>query len=151
MAIRGPEPRSRHSTRRLTHEFIDVLNEPFAGRPPVSLPRKRIIRMGAAEIEADVLPMTRDWWNTIRKMPHCILWAESDWLFAQTTALVADLAFRGVSSAATELRVRERIMGVTVDDRRALRIRYVERIEDEPPPPPAKVVNLDRRQRINRG
>jgi hypothetical protein len=41
------------------------------------------------------------------------------------TAVVADAAFGGSASAATELRQREKIMGTTLDSRRDLRIRYV--------------------------
>lgn len=50
----------------------------------------------------------------------------SDWRFALTTALVADMAYRGNNAAATELRNREKVMGTTMEFRRDLRIRYVE-------------------------
>lgn len=59
-------------------------------------------------------------------MPHCRLWTESDWEFALETAMVADALFYGRTSAATELRQREKVLGTTVDSRRDLRIRYVE-------------------------
>ncbi|HEY8661990.1 MAG TPA: hypothetical protein VIL68_00085, partial [Propionibacteriaceae bacterium] len=70
--------------------------------------------------------ITRDWWDTISSMPHCILWTGSDWVFALATAIVADAAFTGGVGAATELRNREKILGSTFDYRRSLRIRYMD-------------------------
>jgi hypothetical protein len=63
-------------------------------------------------------------------------------MFAVTTAIVADAAFCGGVGAATELRNRERKMGVTADDRVSLRIRYVEAAGDDLERP-ADVVALD--------
>jgi hypothetical protein len=59
-------------------------------------------------------------------MPHCILWDESDWQFALDTALVAAAFHEGKMTQAVELRNREKILGLTLDARRDLRIRYVE-------------------------
>ena len=52
-------------------------------------------------------------------------------MFAISTVHVAEQAFLGVASAATELRSREKIMGTTVDARRDLRIRYVDELTGE--------------------
>lgn len=70
-------------------------------------------------------PQTRAWWRDVSSMPHCVLWEASDWRFAIETAFVADMLFQGDRPAASELRLRERVMGTTLDARRDLRIRYV--------------------------
>ena len=67
-------------------------------------------------------------------MPQCRLWAASDWQFAITTALVADMAYRDSNAAATELRNRERVLGTTMEYRRDLRIRYVDGPAEQPAP-----------------
>ena len=60
-------------------------------------------------------------------MPHCCLWHDSDWEFALDAALVADEFYRtGKTAWASELRHWERVMAVTMDDRRSQRIVYVE-------------------------
>lgn len=66
-------------------------------------------------------------------MPHCVLWAASDWEFAfDTAALKAQLhSAAGTSALASEVRNRERVLGTTADYRRSLRVRYV------PPTPEA--------------
>jgi hypothetical protein len=69
---------------------------------------------------------TRRWWRAVSRMPHCVCWAESDWTFALDTAVVAATFHAGDVRVAGEFRQRERIMGVTADSRRDLRIRYVE-------------------------
>lgn len=71
-------------------------------------------------------PETLDWWDSVSTMPHCVLWAESDWQFALDTAIVASAFHAGDVRQAGELRQRERMLGTTVDSRRDLRIRYVE-------------------------
>jgi hypothetical protein len=71
--------------------------------------------------------MTRKWWTVLTRMPHCTLWSESDWQYAVETSLVADMFFYGDRNAATELARREKVLGTTVDSRRDLRIRYVEK------------------------
>jgi hypothetical protein len=60
-------------------------------------------------------------------------------MFALTTATVADAAFCGIASAATELRNREKVMGTTVEYRRDLRIRYIDQAVNEKP---AEVANI---------
>ncbi len=90
---------------------------------------------------------TKDWWESVTRMPHCVLWSPSDWAFCADTALVHAQAVTGVISAMAELRMREKILGTTFDARRDLRIRYVDP-EDEPKVL-APVDSLDdRRQRL---
>jgi len=64
-------------------------------------------------------------------MPHCVLWQEQDWLFAEHTArLVAEFDL-GRVALAKEIRDRERIMGTTVAYRRDIRVRYVEPVVEK--------------------
>jgi len=59
-------------------------------------------------------------------MPHCRLWTASDWEFAfDTAALKAKFHESATASTATEIRNRERVLGVTAEYRRDLRIRYI--------------------------
>jgi hypothetical protein len=95
-------------------------------------------RFGPDQITLQAL--TKQWWKTISSMPQCVAWTESDWLFAVSTALVADAAYCGIASAAVELRNREKVLGTTAEFRRGLRIRYVEAASEGKP---AEVTHLD--------
>jgi hypothetical protein len=68
---------------------------------------------------------TRRWWTSVSRMPHAALWTDSDWQYALDTALVAAAFHSGDARMAGELRQREKVMGLTQDARRDLRIRYV--------------------------
>lgn len=125
MVIAGakPKPEGQKVNRvQPTHEWTEVLRVAYDGeRPnPGRLPK-----------------VTQDWWDDISRMPHCILWEAAEWRFAIDTARVHAMAFKpkGRTSLIPEVRARERKMGVTGDDLRDLRIRYVEpaeaRIETE--------------------
>lgn len=150
MPVSGPKPSdSTHYKQRLAHDWIEVVDRPYDGPIPFSLPATRIIKTSEGPERVPLLPETRRWWATVSTMPHCTLWAESDWLFAWSTALVADLAFRGVTSATSELRQRENVLGTTIDSGRSLRIRYVS--EDAPVVPMVgNVVDMGRRARVIR-
>lgn len=69
--------------------------------------------------------LTVKWWNMLREMPHASLWSESDWQFAEETALVHK-GFVIAGDKPSELRIRERLLGVTLEARNSLMIRYVE-------------------------
>lgn len=120
-----PEGERRNRTKP-THDWTDVLNVEFTGKPPVSLPAMRRVRMGVDVVEVKLHPQTRAWWRTISRMPHCVLWTDADWRFALETALLVDDLFQGDTAKAGELRQREKIIGTTMDARRDLRIRYVD-------------------------
>lgn len=135
MPVRGTKPKDDDRKRfrgGLTHDWTDVPDQPFAGKVPVRLPSKREISTAKGVVEVSLTPFAREWWATVRAMPHCVLWRKSDWLFALATALIADLSARGVTSAGAELRQRERVLGMTLDARRDLRIRYVDPAESKP-------------------
>lgn len=132
MAGRKPKPDGQARTRhKATHDQTEVPNVPFADGP--KLPKYR------PDGEAWP-PATRKWWKSVSTMPHCVLWAESEWQFALDTAFVASKWHEGDLKAATELRNREKVLGTTFEYRRDLRIRYV---EPEPEDSGAEVTRLD--------
>ena len=137
---RKPKPPGQAVNRnKPTTEWVEVVNAPYDGESP-DLPAERTVMTQFGPKAFPIKQQTREWWEVIRAMPHCTLWAASDWAFALTTAMVADAAFSGTITAATELRNREKVLGTTVDFRRDLRIRYV----DPPSDAPAEnVANLD--------
>ena len=125
MPVRGSKPTGQPTRRRNkpVHEWVEVPDAPFTGGP--KLPKTQ-------PGQPTWPTATRVWWKAISQMPHCILWAESDWLFALDTALLSAHFHRGGIATSAELRHREKIMGTTLDARRDLRIRYVpEAPEDE--------------------
>jgi len=141
MAVAGRKPAASGQTRhrvKPSADWVEVQNVPYAGDVP-ELPGARTIVTRDGQSQVALQDMTRRWWDSVTRMPHCVLWTESDWMFALTTATVADAAFCGISSAATELRNREKVMGTTVEYRRDLRIRYVDVAEKAEP---AEVANI---------
>lgn len=142
MAVPGRQPVSAGQKRNRAKsdvEWTEVRDVPYVGERP-ELPATRTIVTRDGQEQVNLQPFTRQWWDTVSAMPHCVLWNESDWLFALATAFVADAAFCGIASAAVELRNREKVLGTTVEFRRGLRIRYAPSVENETP---AEVTSLD--------
>lgn len=110
-------------------EWVEVVDVPYLGDRP-ELPETRTVVTRDGQETVTLQKMTRDWWGVISTMPHCVLWSKADWMFALASAVVADAAFCGIASAATELRQREKDMGATVEYRRANKIRYVDPVEE---------------------
>lgn len=82
-------------------------------------------------------------------MPHVVLWDSSDWQFARETAHVhAAWVKEGKAAVAVELRQREKLLGLTWDARRDLRIRYVQAVADDEGSQP---VSLQERRRDLQG
>lgn len=120
MAIRGPKPKAETLSRRhrSAHGWTEVENVPFKGGRRLSRTRPD---------GQPWLQRTRHKWRAWSTMPHCCLWRDSDWEFALTAAFIADEFYRtGKTAWASELRHWERVMAVTMDDRRSQRIVYVE-------------------------
>src|SRR6056297_915239 len=150
-----PSDRSTVNRNKPTHDWVNVLNVPYDGpKPDLPLTRQIMVKNGEVEI-VPVEDRTREWWRVISTMPHCILWTESDWQYALDTAMVHASSVYGSVTAASELRQRERILGVTMDARRDLRIRYVEDESQEKTTPTAGRANVtklnDRRARLADG
>lgn len=119
----GDSPRHRVKP---VHEWTEIENVPFEGEVPVSLPSTYSVSGRDGRERHRFSQMTKQWWASVTSMPHCVLWEYSDWMFALSSAHVAEQAFLGVASAAVELRNREKVLGTTADYRRDLRIRYVD-------------------------
>jgi hypothetical protein len=77
-------------------------------------------------------PQTEAWWQVVRRMPHCRLWTESDWLAAIECGVLKNQVwgelFGGAlpTSLVTEIRRREDVLGLTMEARRKLGIRYAD-------------------------
>lgn len=119
MPARGPLPKPADQRIRRNKESGDwreVPNVPFEGGRELPF-----------EPENN---FTTLWWDTVRSMPHCSLWSASDWMFAFGTAQVADRFADNPKDFAAELRQREKVLGLTDDDRIRLKIRYVDVASD---------------------
>lgn len=149
MVMSGRKPSDRPTVHRNKPrvDWTEVVNVPYEGARP-ELPETREVINKAGDVSVYPIPdSTKEWWESVTRMPHCVLWSPSDWAFCSDTALVHAQAVTGVISAMAELRQREKILGTTFDARRDLRIRYVDP-EDEPSQL-APVDSLDdRRQRL---
>ncbi len=118
MPVGGAKPKPRDQIRHRNRSPIDWTEVPEV---PFDRPRKLPLRPGGGSWPA----ATRRWWSVVARMPHCTLWSDSDWQFAEHTARLVAAFDEGDLKLATEIRQRERKLGVTADDRRDLRIRYV--------------------------
>lgn len=148
MGVPGAKPKEDRSQvvhQNRTHQFTEVINVPFPTPRPL-LPRAA--GGPSAWAEAGVIPAedwppaTKHWWDVISRMPHCILWSDADWAFAQATAEChARFAEGWKGYTGGELRQREKLLGVFLDARRDLRIKYIDPPPDQPLP--ADVKRLD--------
>jgi hypothetical protein len=145
MALPGKKPNDRAVNRNAPKiDWVLIDNVPYNGPTP-ELPESRTYINPKGEVqEVPIERRTREWWEAITKMPHCVLWQPSDWQFALDTAMVHASASHGSVTAMGELRQREKIMGTTVDSRRDLRIQYVEPQLLESVPAP--VISIDERR-----
>jgi hypothetical protein len=127
MAMVGAKPSNRPVVHRVkpSVDWSEFVNVAYDGPKP-ELPLSRTTLKDGEPVEYPLETRTRDWWNAVSRMPHCVAWQDSDWAFALETAMVHALAAHGNISAMAELRMREKVMGTTMDARRDLRIRYVE-------------------------
>lgn len=133
---RKPKPEDQRRNRHQpVNEWLDVLDVPYDGPVP---------KVGS------VPARTKRWWAVVSSMPHCVLWDASDWQFAVDTAHVhAAWVKDSALAAASELRQREKLLGMTWDARRDLRIRYVQGVTEETEPPPISID--ERRRRLEEG
>lgn len=123
MALPGRMPKDIRLGRGLSAEWTDVPNAPYDGPSP-DLPQHEIFLW---------YPEVTEWWEGVRRMPHCALWSEMDWKFARETAYMKQDWWRNYfgdetvhANKSTEIRRREDQMGTTSEARRKLRIRYVD-------------------------
>jgi hypothetical protein len=152
MAVTGP-PQSESKIGRTSNAgWTDVPDVPYDG-PSMNLPKLPGGMKWMPQVEA--------WWEQVRKMPHCVLWTPTDWIFAIETAYQKQdmwLEYFGGqvhASKTVEIRRREDQMGTTVEARRKLLIRYVDPNIDELDAPvagegcesPTNVSSIDERRR----
>lgn len=140
MAITGPRPKpqtERRTRHEPVHEWTEVDRVPYDGAVP-ALPRRYRTTERGKLVRVEWPTRTRAWWTVLAAMPHCRLWTEADWQFALDTAEVHARFIEGGNG--TELRIREKLLGTTLDARRDLRIRYV---EPRPGPAAGRVVSLN--------
>jgi hypothetical protein len=119
-----PKPPGQAVTRHKPLEWDEVPNVPF--RKGQQCPQRKGVKSWPEGC--------RERWAIWSTMPHCVLWSKADWTFAVDTLHIAARAFETESDPKwyTELRNREKVLGTTVDYRRALRIRYVEPTTGKP-------------------
>ncbi len=124
MALSGPDPKPARLGHSTSVDWTDVPDVPFDDGGRRDLPRTP---GGRRKWHAQLL----EWWAEVRRMPHCVLWADTDWRYALDTAALKQQLWVAIevgevrSTLATEVRRREDQMGTTCEARRKLRIRYV--------------------------
>lgn len=118
MARPGVAQKDQKIGRTPNGDWTLVPDVPFRAPKRRDLPKLVL----GAPVRAEV----RTWWNTIKAMPHCVMWSESDWLFAFDTAVLKQEFYAEPhASLAAEIRRREDQLGTTAEARRKLGIRYV--------------------------
>jgi hypothetical protein len=135
VALPGTKPTADRSQVRRTNkptegtEWTEVVNLEHNGPPLGDRPTAGVL---AGErplgVSGDVWPAaTLDWWDDVRTMPHAALWTRADWRIARTAAEAHARFVEGWKGCASgsELRQREKQLGMTADARRDLRIKYV--------------------------
>ena len=123
MAKTGPAPKAvKHG--HSGGEWTDVPDAPYTGP-------------GSDRDLPDIpglpwYPQVEAWWAVVRRMPHCRLWTEADWIFAIETGLLKNQIYGEVFGGAlpanllSEERQRLALLGMTMEHRRKLGIRYLD-------------------------
>lgn len=128
MPVGGAKPKPRDQIRHRVppvHDWTEVEDVPYRGPAPLLPHRYRTLVEDDSQhrVRVDWPARTRKWWSVVSSMPHCVLWTQADWEDALDTAEVHARFVEGANG--TELRIRSKRLGLTLDDRRDLRIRYV--------------------------
>ncbi len=155
MAIAGAKPKEDRS--QIRHrippaegtEWREVPNVEHDG--PALGPRPVDLATGAERpwhipLDAGWPAATEDWWEAVRTMPHAKLWTRAEWRIARDAAEVHARFVEGWKgcSSGSELRQREKQLGMSHDARRDLRIRYVEpKAKPDPAALPDNVTSIN--------
>ncbi len=123
MAHTGAPPKATRIGHSPTADWTEVIDEPFLEGEKRELPKLPGRRRWNDHVVR--------WWENVRIMPHCALWTETDWMFAIETAIEKHEYYAAYpderkTTQATEIRRREDMLGVSLEARRKLRIRYVD-------------------------
>lgn len=123
MAHSGPPGKGIKHGRTPNADWTEVVDVPYDGPSP-DLPKPEGRRRWAVAVV--------EWWEDVRRMPHCVLWGPTDWRFAIETAYLKAAFWNDYkdgevkATLATEIRRREDQLGTTREALRQLRIRYVD-------------------------
>lgn len=130
MPVPGTKAKMDRSQVRRTNadviEWVEVDDKPFLGAP--ALPPRSIAEGPDAPVGAlDRWPdATQRWYRVVSRLPHAKLWGPGEW---ENVYRVAELHARFSEGwkghNGSELRISQKVLGLTMDDRRDLRIRYV--------------------------
>lgn len=118
MAVPGRKPKPKALVRhrnRPVHDWTEVPDVPFTEAPKLPL---------RTPLGQPWEPSVRRWYAAVSTMPHCVLWAGSDWEFAFDTAWCLQALHQGGTRMAAEVRAREKVLATTADARRDQRVRY---------------------------
>jgi hypothetical protein len=130
----GPESKGGrkhgHTPSTGANDWIDVPDVPFEDAPP--LPQY------GTDKRSKWHPWTVEWYADVSRMPHCVLWRQTDWRKLFDLARMKDAAYREGADAKTsqlaEIRHREDALGMDDKSRKNLKIRYVPAaVEDDGP------------------
>jgi hypothetical protein len=141
----GAKPKdgpTRH--RNPVLEWTEVEDVPFEGPSPDLLPL-----IDAETGESLWHPQTLAWYEIVRHLPHAVLWREGEWHEIYLCALLLNRLVYGVNGVAAELRLRQKAIGLTADERRDLRIRYVAKKSEPVDEPNVVPIARDRRPRTS--
>ncbi len=125
MAHTGPEAKLQKLGHSPSADWIEVADVPYDDGGARDLPKTSTGRRKWH-------PQVVEWWNEVRRMPHCAIWTDTDWRFALEVAYLKQQMWLDAeagelkSTLATEIRRREDQIGTTAEARRKLRIRYVD-------------------------
>jgi hypothetical protein len=134
MAGRGPAPkdpsrRARTNKDALTLRVVEIVT---ADKP--DLPEFDV----EVKVDGDLVMVpfewpatTRDWWAMLEAHPLKGEFTELDWSYLLDTARLHASFWRGNTSIASELRLREAKYGFTPEDRARLRIQFAQAAEAE--------------------
>ena len=130
MALAGAKPKTDRSQIRHSvppeHEWREYEDVPYLDGPP--LPPRTISEGPDAPVGAlDRWPdATMRWYRSVSRMPHARDWRPGMW---ETVWRIAELHARFSEGwkghGGSELRISQKVLGMTDDDLRDLRIRYV--------------------------
>lgn len=155
----GPPPKDPEKRRRRNKDsagsFDEVPSAGYAGEFP---PLPKTWRREYVEWERDpetrekyavnrveeveFLAATGEWYETFARSPIACRFTSTDWRRLLDIAPLKDQFYRGNHSLAGEFRLQESLLGATVKDRQAMRVRVVDAPASEEKGKPAEVRRL---------
>ena len=151
MPVTGPKPREDREQVRHRNpvaegaEWLEVVDLPHDGPKLGARPESPgILSDRPLGMPAGWPDATLEWWEAVRTMPHAARWSRAEWATAMTAAEAHARFVEGWKGCASgaEVRQREKLLGMTADARRDLRIRYV-KAPDPDAELPANVTRVD--------